>query len=283
MDWKQEQLALFPAEGGGVGQLRYRWCGPEQAPALVCVHGFLDHGGSFEPLIAGLAERWRVVLLDRRGYGASDWCASPYVIWDHVADLAALARRLAGPPLVLVGHSAGTYICAAFAASHPERVGKLALLECYPIRPRPETPAQSLKAWIDGQLQPLVRKEYASLEQALGRLAAAHPRVEADRRDHWGRRGLELLPSGRAAFRYDPRHRLREPQRPSREQVCALLAALQCPVLAVRGAESPIPDFPAELQSIPQLQTRVLADAAHMPHLERPEACRALLAEFLAE
>lgn len=262
--------------------MRFRWCGSEQAPALVCVHGFLDHGGSFEHLAAELSQHWRVVLLDRRGYGNSDWCASPYVIWDHVADLAALAQSLGGSPLALLGHSAGTYICAAFAASHPEQVSKLVMLECYPIRPRPETLAQGLKVWVDGQLQPPARREYASMSEALGRLAAVQPRIEASLRESWGRRGLEVLPNGRVAFRYDPRHRLREPQRPQRQHVCELLAGLQCPVLAVRGEESPIPDFPSELDSIPQLQKQVLPGAAHMPHLEQPEACLAMLQTFLA-
>ncbi len=270
--WRTEALACYPAADGGPGHLRYHWRGPADAEPLVCVHGFLDHGGSFAHLGPVLAERWKVVLLDRRGYGHSDWAAAPYSFWDGVTDLARLVDHLGSARVALLGHSAGTYICAAYAASHPQRVSSLALLEAYPIRPLSTSLGQRLRAWIDGQKTPPRRKRYPSLEAALERLGQAQPRVPDDLRRAWGRQGLEELADGSASFRYDPRHRLREPTRPTADEVAALLAEVQCPTLAIRGGASPIPDFPAALLAIPGVRTAVIADAAHTPHLEKPHA-----------
>ncbi|HZI04635.1 MAG TPA: alpha/beta fold hydrolase, partial [Archangium sp.] len=40
---------------------------PQGAPAVVFLHGWLDHSHSFDPLAEHLPEAWRLVLLDFRG------------------------------------------------------------------------------------------------------------------------------------------------------------------------------------------------------------------------
>lgn len=107
----------------------------------------LEDGGSggvpvvFVPSAAGSTEHWvaqlrhlrrerRAIALDLRGHGRS---APPrdgdYRITSLAADLQAALDHLGLERVVLVGHSLGGVVCAAFAGAHPERVAGLFLLD----------------------------------------------------------------------------------------------------------------------------------------------------------
>jgi pimeloyl-ACP methyl ester carboxylesterase len=110
-------------------RLHYRSMG--QGPALVLVHGLAGESRNFDYLpLQELAQRWRIVLLDRAGSGHS-----PRRDMGN-AGIAAQARLVAGfiralqfdrPPL-LVGHSLGGAIALAVALQDPECVAGVALI-----------------------------------------------------------------------------------------------------------------------------------------------------------
>src|SRR5262249_52514537 len=71
-----------------------------------------------------------VVLYDLRGHGLSERPARGYAVADLVADLGALLDALAlARPVALVGNSFGGTVALAFAAAHPARVARLALID----------------------------------------------------------------------------------------------------------------------------------------------------------
>jgi pimeloyl-ACP methyl ester carboxylesterase len=77
-------------------------------PPLLIAHatGFL--GTVYEPLAAGLRERFRVVALDFRGHGWSSRPDNGDFGWDRLTlDLLAVAERLGEPPITGFGHSLG--------------------------------------------------------------------------------------------------------------------------------------------------------------------------------
>ncbi|MFG2888376.1 alpha/beta fold hydrolase [Streptomyces sp. NPDC048248] len=80
--------------------------------------------------LGGLTRHNRLILLDLRGTGRS---ALPKDVssyrCDHlVDDVEALREHLGLPRMSLLGHSAGTNIATQYAARHPKRIGKLALI-----------------------------------------------------------------------------------------------------------------------------------------------------------
>ncbi len=94
-------------------------------PPLVCLHGALTTGIDWLPVARRLADRYRMVLVDRRGHGASDVGAGGHTIELEIADLEAVLEAT-GPARALLAHSFGAVI-AMYAAASPlgARLGSL--------------------------------------------------------------------------------------------------------------------------------------------------------------
>jgi len=128
-----------------LGPTRYR-TRPGPGPALVCLHGIGADATGFDALIGHLPADWRVVSWHAPGYGGSDPLDPD---WPQAADytprLAGLLDDLAISRALVLGHSLGTLIAAAFAARWPGRVEGLALLapaQGYGIPPGAALPPQ---------------------------------------------------------------------------------------------------------------------------------------------
>ena len=103
------------------------------APSVILIHGFLDAGAVWAPLVASLgtkAEGWLAPDLAGMGTRAAD--AGPYTLPRYAADITRLIDQTEGP-LVLVAHSMGAQIAELAALARPERVRALALLCPVPL------------------------------------------------------------------------------------------------------------------------------------------------------
>jgi proline iminopeptidase len=98
-------------------------------PPLVCHPGGPGFSARYFADLAGLGERFELLLVDPRGTGASRRPddARAYAIEDYVADLEELRADLGVDELDLLGHSHGGVIATAYAATHPRRVRRLVL------------------------------------------------------------------------------------------------------------------------------------------------------------
>jgi 3-oxoadipate enol-lactonase len=108
-------------ETGGV-RLRYRDEG--RGCAVILVHGWTLDLDQWELQAAALAREFRVIRLDRRGFGLSSGLPS---IAADAADLLALYRHLGLECAALVGMSQGARAVLEFATSHPRMVSCLIL------------------------------------------------------------------------------------------------------------------------------------------------------------
>jgi pimeloyl-ACP methyl ester carboxylesterase len=75
-------------------------------PALLLVHGSVADRERWEPVLAGLAARFRVFLMDRRGRGLSSDEAREYAIEREAEDIAAMVAAI-GEPVRILSHSYG--------------------------------------------------------------------------------------------------------------------------------------------------------------------------------
>lgn len=115
------------AQGDGVELAFRRW--PGDGPPVVAVHALTSSSLSFGGVAKRLAGRRPLIAFDLRGRGDSDKPSGPYGILQHVTDLDLALSRLRIDRPVLVGHSMGAYVAAALAASRPERVAEVVLLD----------------------------------------------------------------------------------------------------------------------------------------------------------
>ena len=109
--------------------LHVREWGDPDAPALVCLHGVVAHGGRFRRLAEErLASRFRVVAFDLRGHGFSDW-EPPWDLGTHVDDVEETAELLGIERAAWLGHSFGGRLVLELCSRSPERVERAALLD----------------------------------------------------------------------------------------------------------------------------------------------------------
>lgn len=67
----------------------YREAGPKDAPTLLLLHGLPSSSRMFEPLLARLSDRYRLVAPDYPGFGHSDWPDPKEFAYtfDHIAEI----------------------------------------------------------------------------------------------------------------------------------------------------------------------------------------------------
>jgi pimeloyl-ACP methyl ester carboxylesterase len=94
-------------------------------PRAVLVHGSMSFGELAFSEQRPLGERWRIELVDRRGYGESPERVGRVDFDEDARDIAALLEE----PVHLVGHSYGGIVCLLAAALRPEGVRSLTVIE----------------------------------------------------------------------------------------------------------------------------------------------------------
>lgn len=106
----------------------HEW-GDAGSPPVVCVHGVRSHGRLFRRLAEErLAARYRVVAVDLRGHGRSDW-EPPWDLDAHLGDLEETAAAAGITRAAWIGHSFGGRLSMELAASRPHLVDRLVLLD----------------------------------------------------------------------------------------------------------------------------------------------------------
>jgi pimeloyl-ACP methyl ester carboxylesterase len=121
---------------------------------LVCLPGGPMQASAYLGDLGGLSAHRPLVLLDLRGTGESAVPADPgsYRCDRQVADVEALRVHLGLDRLDLAGHSAGAALALLYAARHPDRIGRLAL-----INPSPRA--------VGLEITDLDRREVAALRE----------------------------------------------------------------------------------------------------------------------
>lgn len=116
-----------------VGGLRMHvaLAGPEDAPALLLVHGWPQHWWSWRKVIPTLAERFRVIAPDLRGFGWSEATHGGYDKEQLATDLLGLLDELAIERASWIGHDWGGWTGFLAALRAPERFERMLAL-CIP-------------------------------------------------------------------------------------------------------------------------------------------------------
>ncbi|CAN5126691.1 alpha/beta hydrolase [soil metagenome] len=104
--------------------------GPDDAPAIIFLHGFPESSRTWRFQLADLSRDFRVIAPDQRGYARSSKPegVENYAAAKPIADLFALADALGIDKFTLVGHDWGGAISWGAALTNPVRIERLAIL-----------------------------------------------------------------------------------------------------------------------------------------------------------
>jgi 3-oxoadipate enol-lactonase len=243
-------------------------------PAVVLVHGFGLDLRMWDAQVGQLAEDFRVVRYDCRGFGSSG-PFDPAVPYTHAGDLVALLDHLGIPDAALAGLSFGGRVVLQAALLAPERARGLVLLDA----------VLDGIAWDPESAEAMdeVARQVTAAGIPAGRAAwLAHPLFAAARQRPELASQLAAMVAG-----YPGQHWLgQDPHQASRPEPIDALAGLAVPVLVAVGER----DVPCFLEMsvvlagrIPGAVYRVVKDAGHMVNMEQPAVVSELLAWFLGE
>jgi pimeloyl-ACP methyl ester carboxylesterase len=101
-------------------------------PPLVLLHGWPQHWWCWRMLIPELAERYRVIAPDLRGFGWSGAPRGSYSKSTFAADILALLDIENLDRVRIVGHDWGGYTAFLLALEHPERIHRMVALDIVP-------------------------------------------------------------------------------------------------------------------------------------------------------
>jgi len=240
---------------------------------LLLVHGFpLDHT-MWQGQLDALADRYRVIAPDLRGFGQSGVTAGLATMPLMADDLAQLLDGLAiKEPIVLCGLSMGGYVAWQFGLRHRERLAKLILCDTRAVGDTPETAANrvGLAERVQKEGPGFVAETMLPKLFSPATIQSKAPCVEATRQVI-----LRTNPKGIAAASRGMA------QRPD---VTPWLSRFDMPTFVVCGQHDAI-STPAEMrgfaEQMPQARLVEIAGAGHMAPLEKPAEVNAAIGKFL--
>ena len=134
--------------------LHYTVWNPDAGDTTLLVHGLNRELHVWDSVAERLATTRRVICVDLRGHGRSDWAQDGYAAESFANDLIGLLDSLGIDEIQYVAHSLGSRIGIAFAATWQGRLRHLFLSECGPDIPREQAIAlrdlsRNRKNWFD--------------------------------------------------------------------------------------------------------------------------------------
>ena len=211
--------------------------GNEGAPVMLLLHGLRGHCHSWDDVAARFCGDYRVLALDQRGRGETDWAPrGDYSTDAFVADLEEFCYTLGIEKFTLIGHSMGGRNSMAFAGRNAGMLEKLVIVDIGP-EIDPEGSARITREVVE------VPEEFDSFEDAFQHVNAqnrfASEPVMRRRLTYQTRE----LPNGKIGWRYDPE--IREQRRNGTgappPDLWEPLSRMTCPTLIVRAAPRPTP------------------------------------------
>ena len=265
--------------------------GQDGKPALVLVHGALDHARNWDWVAQVLCEHYHVYALDLRGHGNSAWApGAMYSVAEHVLDLSALLDIINDFPIRLVGHSLGGAIVLHYAGVYPARVKKSVSIEGlgFPPGHRVHGPASDrVRHWIETlrDLEKRRPKSYPNIDAAIGRMKEVNPRLSDEVARHLTLHGTNWESDGSLLWKFDNYARAISPYGHHMEDAVELLSRITSPVLFFWGLESflPVPEEDPRYQAIAHRRLIKVPNAGHWVHHDRLKLFLQEATKFLAE
>jgi len=264
--------------------------GTEGKPALILVHGGLDHARNWDWVAKALRDDYHVYALDLRGHGNSAWAPGAlYSIAEHILDLSVLADIINQFPVRIIGHSLGAITTLLYAGVFPERVAKLVAIEGLglPLQEARYTAPERMRRWIEKirAVENRTQHSYPNLEAAVARMKEANPFLSDEVAKHLTLHGTNWNADGSIIWKFDNYARLFPPYGANLQEAAEILRQISCPVLLFWGRQSFAKDPETDPLAHEIANRRIVKvdQAGHWLHHDQLEIFLRETKKFLAE
>jgi pimeloyl-ACP methyl ester carboxylesterase len=264
-------------------KLRYQEWGNPSAPPIVMLHGFGVSGHMFDEFAERMQDHYRLLALDQRGHGDSEWAPDgDYTRDSFVNDLEGFRAALGLERFILVGHSMGGLNSVAYVNRYREHVRALVLVDVGP---------ESAKEGVDNIVRFTRGPDELDFDEFVEMAHRFNQRRTIENIRERMRHRLRPLENGKWTWKFDKRFRepdsgLRIGSELTNDETWALFRGVRVPTLLVRGAESDVlTQAVAEraASEMPRATLVIVPSAGHSVPGDNPDAFTAAVREFLGD
>ena len=261
-------------------KLHYRdYAGPADRPPLLMLPGLTRNARDFENVAARYAGDWRVIAVDFRGRGLSQWDeqSARYQPATYATDVMQLLDEIGVARAVFLGTSLGGLVTMIVGMVAPDKVAGVLLNDVGPELDL--TGIDRIKSYVG---KPIVFANWdEGVAELRGRHGEVHPAYGDEQWHAYTRRVLHETDRG-VEFDYDMR--IAEPfeaqnngEAPDIWPYYRALAGH--PILVLRGEHSDLLPDPVAARmaaEIPNVEVVTVPGVGHAPDLDEPEAVAAI-------
>jgi len=244
--------------------------GNPDGPAVLMAHSLGCNLRMWDPQLAVLEPRYRVVRLDMRGHGMSDVPAGPYTLEELADDVIAVMDALNIEQAHWVGLSVGGMIGQSLLLRFPDRFASAALCDTASYQPAAAAPiwearvkaveSEGLGSIVDATMQRWFTEQF---------LASGNPAADAVRAQLEATSDAGYVACCHAIMKLN---------------YIDQLSAINIPVSLIVGAEdiaTPVVGSEEMHAKLPNSTLHILKDASHISNVEQAAEFNAVLMKFL--
>jgi 3-oxoadipate enol-lactonase len=116
-------------------RINYRLDGPEDGTVVMLSNSLMSNYTMWDPQMAALTQKFRVLRYDQRGHGGTETTPGPYTIELLADDCAALLDALGIDRVHFLGLSMGGFSAQMLSHRHPDKVRSLILCDTACVMP----------------------------------------------------------------------------------------------------------------------------------------------------
>jgi len=234
-------------------------------PAVLLVHGWACDENYWHAQLDALKAHYTVVTLNLAGHGASGGNRTDWSIGNYAQDVAAVAREIPNPQLVLVGHSMGADVALAATPLIGERVIGVVAVEALRSVGEPPLTAHDIDRRVAPFSADFVGTTRNFVSSSLFEAGADPALVQKVAYNMSLRSPAVAVPSMRALLQMD---------------LTGLLRSIRVPVYAINSDLLPT-DAARIRRALPDFHLDVLDHTGHFLMLEAPARFNPLLLQDL--
>lgn len=262
-------------------RLHYRdYPGREDRLPILCIPGLTRNARDFEGVAERLAGEWRLICVDLRGRGESQYARDPatYVPLTYLNDVEALIAELGLSRFIAFGTSLGGLVTMLLAATNSERIAGALINDIGPVIAT--SGLERIRGYV-GRSQSWPTWLHAA-RYFSEMLSDVYPRWKLDQWLVFAKRVCRLTAAGRITFDYDMRiaEPFRQPGGDTGFDLWPVFNSLNgIPSLVVHGEISDLlgaETVEAMKSANPALESITVPAVGHAPTLDEPEAVEAI-------